>query len=56
VVAGIIPGHTETLSLGIYSRVEIGDYAGALALCAASFGLALAAMLVAEGWLRRESP
>jgi len=52
-VAGIIPGRTETLALGIYSRVQQGDEAGALALCAASFAIALAAMLVAEGWLRR---
>jgi molybdate transport system permease protein len=51
-VAGIIPGRTETLALGIYSRVQLGDDAGALWLCAASFAIALAAMLVAEGWLR----
>jgi molybdate transport system permease protein len=53
VVAGILPGRTETLALGIWSRVQLGDDAGALALCAASFALALATMLVAEGWLRR---
>jgi molybdate transport system permease protein len=53
VVAGILPGRTETLALGIYSRIQIGDDAGALALCAASFALALAAMLIAESWLRR---
>jgi molybdate transport system permease protein len=52
-VAGIIPGRTETLALGIYSRVQIGDDVGALVLCAASFALALIAMLVGEGWLRR---
>jgi molybdate transport system permease protein len=52
-VAGILPGRTETLALGIYSRVQLGDDAGALALCGASFALALAAMLVGEGWLRR---
>ncbi len=50
-VAGILPGRTETLALGIYSRVQLGDDAGALALCAASFTLALAAMWIAEGWL-----
>ncbi len=55
-VAGIIPGRTETLALGIYSRVQLGDERGALALCAASFAIALAAMLVAEGWLRRSRP
>jgi molybdate transport system permease protein len=53
VVAGIQPGKTETLALGIWSRIELGDDAGALALCAASFALALAATTLAEGWLRR---
>lgn len=51
-VAGILPGRTETLALGIYSRVQLGDDAGALVLCGASFAIALTAMLVAEGWLR----
>lgn len=53
-VAGIIPGRTETLALGIYSRVQLGDDAGALALCGASFAIALTALLVAEGRLRRK--
>jgi molybdate transport system permease protein len=53
VVAGILPGRTETLSLGIYARIRLGDDDAALALCAASFALALASMLLAEGWLRR---
>ena len=52
-VAGILPGRSETLALGIWSRVQLGDNTGALALCSASFGLALTTMLVAEGWLRR---
>ncbi len=50
-VAGILPGRTETLALGIYSRVQLAEDGDALALCAASFALALAAMLLAEGWL-----
>jgi molybdate transport system permease protein len=53
VVAGIIPGRTETLALGIWSRVQRGDDAGALALCAASFALALASLWVAEAWIGR---
>ncbi len=53
VVAGILPGRTETLALGIYSRVQLGDDTGALVLCGASFALALLAMLIGEGWLRR---
>jgi molybdate transport system permease protein len=52
-VAGILPGRTETLALGIYARVQLGDDRGALLLCGASFALALVAMLVGEGWLRR---
>jgi molybdate transport system permease protein len=55
VVAGIQPGRTETLALGIYSRVQLGDDRGALVLCACSFVLALGAMLVAEGRLRRHA-
>jgi molybdate transport system permease protein len=54
-VAGIIPGRTETVALGIYSRVQLGDDTGALWLCAASFAIALMAMLIAEGWLRRDA-
>lgn len=55
-VAGILPGRTETLALGIYARATLGDERGALVLCAASFALALAAMWIAEGWLRRRGP
>jgi molybdate transport system permease protein len=51
-VAGILPGRTETLALGIYARVQLGEDGEALWLCAASFAIALAAMLVAELWLR----
>ena len=52
-MAGIIPGRTETLALGIYSRVQLGDDDGALALCGVSFAIALTAMLVGERWLAR---
>jgi molybdate transport system permease protein len=52
-VAGIIPGRTETLALGIWARVQLGDDRGALLLCGVSFALALVAMWIAEGWLRR---
>jgi molybdate transport system permease protein len=53
VVAGNWPGHTETLALGIYSRVQLGDDRAALVLCAASFALALGALWIGETWLRR---
>jgi molybdate transport system permease protein len=51
VVAGIIPGRTETLSLGIWSRIQLGDDSGAAALVAVSFALALIAMVSAERFL-----
>lgn len=53
VVAGILPGRTETLALGIYSRIQLGDDTGALALGATSFALALISLVCAETWLRR---
>ena len=55
-VAGILPGRTETLALGIYSRVQLGDDADAAALGAVSFAIGLAAMWVGERWLRRGAP
>ncbi len=55
IVAGILPGRTETLALGIYARIQLGDDREALVLCAASFALALGAMLCAETWLRRRA-
>lgn len=55
-VAGILPGRTETLALGIYSRVQLGDDSAAFALCAVSFGIGLAAMWIGERWLRRDAP
>jgi molybdate transport system permease protein len=51
VIAGIIPGRTETLSLGIWSRIQLGDDQGATLLVAMSFALALASMVAAERWL-----
>jgi molybdate transport system permease protein len=51
VIAGIIPGRTETLSLGIWSRIQLGDDTGAATLVGLSFALALASMIAAERWL-----
>ncbi len=56
VVAGIIPGRTETLALGIWSRVQLGEDSAAAALCAVSFALGLAAMWAGERWLRGDTP
>jgi molybdate transport system permease protein len=55
-VAGLLPGETETLALGIWSRVQVGEDAGALALCAVSFAIGLAALWIGERWLRRGAP
>lgn len=56
VVAGIIPGRTETLSLGIWSRLQQGDDAAAGLLVLLSFLIALLSMIAAERWLGRREP
>lgn len=50
VVAGNIPGRTQTLPLAIFSKVQLGDDATALRLVALSVVLALATLL-AHNWL-----
>jgi molybdate transport system permease protein len=52
-VAGHIPGQTETLSLAIYARIEQFEDRAALWLCAMSFLLSLAITYLAELCLRR---
>lgn len=53
VLAGIIPGRTETLSLAIWSRLQMGDDASAAQLVGLSFGVALVSMIAAERFLGR---
>lgn len=53
VVAGNIPGKTQTLPLAIYSRVIAGDDALALRLIAVSVGLAVATLLAHNRLLGR---
>ena len=50
IVAGNIPGKTQTLPLAIYSEVLLGDDAMALRLIAVSVGLAVVTLLV-HNWL-----
>lgn len=50
VVAGNIPGKTQTLPLAIYSEVLLGDDSMAMRLIAVSLGLAVATLLV-HNWL-----
>ena len=50
IVAGNIPGKTQTLPLAIYSEVLLGDDAMALRLISVSVGLAVVTLLV-HNWL-----
>jgi len=55
VVAGNIPGRTETLALGIYARIHGFQDDQALILAGVSLALALASTWAAEVWLRRRT-
>ena len=50
VVAGNIPGRTQTLPLAIYTRVQVGDNSLALQLVGVSIALAVLTLLV-HNWL-----
>ena len=50
IVAGNIPGKTQTLPLAIYSEVLLGDDVMALRLISVSVGLAVVTLLV-HNWL-----
>ena len=52
IVAGRIPGETETLALAIHSRIETFETGAALQLAAVSTVLALVITGLAEAWLR----
>ncbi len=53
VVAGGIPGQTETLAIAIFNLAELGRDADAMRLMAVSVALAFAAMLASNVILRR---
>jgi molybdate transport system permease protein len=53
VVAGNIPGRTQTLPLGIFTRIQAGDDSAALRLVAVSIALAIATLVVHDMLLRR---
>lgn len=55
VVAGNIPGRTQTLPLAIFSRVQLGDSDVALRLVAVSIGLAVVTLAV-HNWLLERTP
>ncbi len=56
VVAGNIPGRTQTLPLAIFSKVQLGDDATALRLVGVSIALALATLLAHNWLLGRAAP
>jgi len=55
-VAGNIPGVTETLALGIYARIIANRDGQAWVLTAVAFALAYLAVFAGELWLRKHRP
>lgn len=55
-VAGIIPGETETIALGIYARINNGQESQAWILCGISMLLAFTALLIGHRFLNGPSP
>ena len=55
VVAGNIPGRTQTLPLAIFTDLQVGNDAGAVRLIVLSLALALGALLVHHRLVRRAS-
>jgi len=55
-IAGMIPGQTVTLALGIYHDVLLGHDGAAFGLLAISVALAFAAVALSEWLLRRQAP
>ena len=55
VVAGNIPGKTQTMPLLIFNSVQVGDDAAALRLIVASLGLALVALTLHQTLVRRSA-
>jgi molybdate transport system permease protein len=55
IVAGNIPGRTQTLALAIFSDLQAGDDRRALALVGLTVAIAFAAVYAVEGLLRRRT-
>jgi molybdate transport system permease protein len=53
IVAGNIPGKTQTLALAIFSEIQLGDTSAALRLVAITVGIAFVLMWGVERLLRR---
>lgn len=56
IVAGNIPGRTQTLALAIFSEIQLGDTRAALQLVAVCVALAFASVFAVERLLRRRGP
>ena len=54
VVAGNIPGRTQTIPLFVFNRIQVGDDAAAVRLIVASMVLALVALMVHQHLVRRQ--
>jgi molybdate transport system permease protein len=54
IVAGNIPGRTQTLALAIFSEIQLGDTEAALRLVALTLGIAFVLMWGIERLLRRD--
>ncbi|MFT3868147.1 MAG: molybdate ABC transporter permease subunit [Nibricoccus sp.] len=55
-IAGMIPGETVTLALGIYHEVQLGHDGAAVGLLGVSLILAFAALALSEWLSRRSAP
>jgi ABC-type sulfate transport system permease component len=55
IVAGNIPGRTQTLSLAIFSEIQLGDSGAALRLVAITVGFAFVSMWSVERLLQNRS-
>lgn len=54
-IAGMIPGETITLALGIYHEVQLGHDTSAMGLLVISIGFAFAALWLSERLVRRSA-
>lgn len=53
IVAGNIPGRTQTLALAIFSEIQLGNSGAALRLVGITVAIAFALVWCVERWLRR---
>ena len=54
IVAGNMPGKTQTISLAIYSAIQSGDESTAFSLSAVALGIAVASLVVYNILLKKD--